>query len=309
MRTHRKFIPLIVFFIILILVLAACNLPMGTLAAQVPSGGLNSAAATVPAIETSTPITPVPTATQIATEAPSPTPSSVATLDLALLSNFLLSLNPKATPTPVSFVPLIHYIGIQPGLPLNNPSPASWNDISSWQLLWNGNPVPSTLVLYTPDCGQPLSVDSFSAVITANKSTNFSMMWVAFIITWNAAHTAVVSQTAAGQGNQMAISFNAAGTQTINQDVPFMLNCGVDYTIVTAVQFPTGVGGYPIMQDLIISLNPTATPKIKYIFLPTFTPTHAATHTPKPTLKPTLIHIIIPPILFLPTPTPTVVLK
>jgi hypothetical protein len=175
--------------------------------------------------------------------------------------------------------------------------------------LWNGNPVPSTLVLYTPDCGQPLSVDSFSAVITANKSTNFSMMWVAFIITWNAAHTAVVSQTAAGQGNQMAISFNAAGTQTINQDVPFMLNCGVDYTIVTAVQFPTGVGGYPIMQDLIISLNPTATPKIKYIFLPTFTPTHAATHTPKPTLKPTLIHIIIPPILFLPTPTPTVVLK
>ena len=135
------------------------------------------------------------------------------------------------------------------------------------------------------------------------------MMWVAFIITWNAAHTAVVSQTAAGQGNQMAISFNAAGTQTINQDVPFMLNCGVDYTIVTAVQFHTGVGGYPIMQDLIISLNPTATPKIKYIFLPTFTPTHAATHTPKPTLKPTLIHIIIPPILFLPTPTPTVVLK
>jgi hypothetical protein len=39
----------------------------------------------------------------------------VATLDLAMLSHFLLSLNSKATPTPVSFVPLIHYVGIQPG--------------------------------------------------------------------------------------------------------------------------------------------------------------------------------------------------
>jgi hypothetical protein len=173
--------------------------------------------------------------------------------------------------------------------------------------LWSGNPVPSIFNLYTPDCSQPLSVDSFSAVISANKATNFSLIWVAFIITWNAAHTAVVSQTVAGKGNQMAISFNAAGKQTINQDVPFMLNCGIDYTIVTAVNFPTGVGGYPIMQDLVISQTPAATLKPIKIFLPT--PTYIPTHTPKPTLKPTLINIIIPPILFLPTPTPTVVLK
>jgi hypothetical protein len=254
------------------------------------------------------PATPVPTATQVATQAPTATPSSVATLDLALLSHFLLSLNSQATATPVSFVPLFHYVGIQPGgLPVQTPSTASWSDINTWQLLWGGNPVPSILNLYTPDCSQPLSVDSFSAVITANKSTNFSLIWVALIITWNAAHTQVVSQTDAGHGSQMAISFNAAGTQTINQDVPFMLNCGINYTIVTGVDFPSAGGGFPIMQDLVISQVLPATLKPIKIFLPT--PTPVATHTPKPTLKPTLIHIIIPPILFLPTPTPTVVLK
>ncbi len=308
MLSHRKLIPSTAFFIFLILVLAACNLPVGTMAAQVPSGDLNSAAATAPATEPSTAATPVPTATQIATQAPTATPRSVATLDLALLSHFLLSLNSKATNTPVSLVPLIHYVGINPAGPVNNPSPAIWSDINTWQLLWSGNPVPAAMTLFTPNCSQLLSVGSFSAVITANKATNFSLIWVAFIITWNATHTAVVSQAVAGKGNQMAISFAGAGTQTINQDVPFMLNCGIDYTIVIAVNFANS-GGYPIMQDLTISQTPVATLKPKIILLPTFTPTIVPTNTPKPILKPTLIHIIpIIPIL-LPTLTPSVILK
>ena len=291
MRTLKRYIPWIALLVILILVLAACATPSGTSgpvapvsnAAQNSAGstnGANAAAATnapVAVNETSTPVPPVVAVKQNPVKPVSVIPVSLPTLDFAVVSSYLQSINPAATPTLAAGVPFIHYVLTTASTPDQIHFPAtSFTGITGWQLLWKNSPVPYPFVLYATDCSQPVSVDSFFTAITTNRATNFTLIWVAFLVKWDASHTNMIGIEQVKMGSLLPISFSGAGTQTIHQDVPFPLNCGSDYYIVNAeIDQQKVILGYPIMQPLTISPNPTATPLPKLV---TAAATEAAGH-------------------------------
>jgi|GEM_PF-1451666 len=319
MRTRMEFINWFGLLAILTLGLAACNLPVSgpsSLVAPVSTATQISGQATSPSngslpspvtSGTSTPVASVSTATQTSGQATSPSNGSLPTPDWASIANHILAFTPVPTPPSASGQNLPAISLYYRPIPLSG-SEESFSAISSENFLWKGSPIPyDDLTLYTTNCSQPLKVDSFSVTITTNTATTFVYTWATMIITFNSDHTAVVSQQNVAVGNTLSISFNSASTQTVNQDVPFMLGCGTNYTIAFWIDFNgnSGPAGFNSVDLHILPMLP--------VRLPSPTPTPVFVHPPTlirilpfATPTPTLIRLPLPiHILPLASPTPT----
>ena len=129
----------------------------------------------------------------------------------------------------------------------------STNDISDFTFYWQGSPVPypvNQLTLFSPNCSQPMNVNSFSVAVTTNKATTFQHGWIAMTFANN-----VQTNYAVGPGTTS--TFNSASTHSFAQDIPFSLNCGT-YQIGLWVNFGT-TGGY-LLESLVIEGTATTTP-------------------------------------------------
>jgi hypothetical protein len=254
MRTRMEFVHRTSLAAILTLGLAACNLP---------------------ASATSSPTAPVSTGAQPSGQATSTSISSLPTPDWASIANHILASTPVPTPPSASGQNTPAMSLFHKPIPLSG-SEESFSAISSENFLWKGSPIPyDDLTLYTTDCSQPIKVDSFSVTITTNTATTFVYTWAAMIITFNSDHTAVVSQNNVAVGNTLSISFDSTSTQTVNQDVPFMLVCGTNYTVAFRIDFnvdsgPAGFNSVDLHIVPALSVLPQlATPTPAVI---TFTP-------------------------------------
>jgi hypothetical protein len=253
-----------------------------------------------------------------------PAPAKLPTLDQASIANILLSNTPvpppaeeqdgTATPVgtaanPVPYMYLFHstLIPIQ-----GTPGTTSISDITDFTYYWNGQPVPypvNVLTLGTPDCNQPINVNSISVEVTTDIGMSFNYMWILMILSKDS--NGNMNQQNLILGPETPITFTSAGSQVIPQmipqNIPFNnIGCG-SYTVALAVYgFSDGGGGY-LMEGLNIQANASVT----------ITPI-TGPGTPSPTLlrllhipsllpiKPTLIRI---PILPTYTPTPTKVIR
>jgi hypothetical protein len=132
------------------------------------------------------------------------------------------------------------------------PAGSDIGDISGNTFYWTGLPIPfpvNQLTLITPDCNQPLSVDSFSIAVTTNKATVFEHGWMVMTYVNNVQNNLVV-------GPGTVSTFASASTQTFVQDTPFSLTCGT-YIVALWVNFGA-TGGY-LMESLVIESAASAT--------------------------------------------------
>jgi hypothetical protein len=134
------------------------------------------------------------------------------------------------------------------------PTPTSSDIISAYTFYWQGSPLTGQLTLYTPDCNQPLNVDSFSVAVTTNQAASLQHAWLASTFVNNVQNNLFT-------GPFTTTAYNSASTQTFAQDIPFSLTCGT-YIVSLGVNFGS-TGGY-LQQSLVIestaTLTPTATP-------------------------------------------------
>jgi len=241
-----------------------------------------------------------------------PAPAKLPTLDQASIANFLLSSTPvpptdegqDLTTTPVATsaepVPFM-YLFRSTAIPiLGTPGTTSISDITDFTYYWNGQPVPypvNDLTLGTPDCSQPVNVNSISVQITTDIGMSFNYMWILMILSKDS--NGNMNQQNLIVGPETPITFTSASSQVIPQmipqNIPFNnISCG-SYTVALAVYgFSDGRGGY-LMESLDIQpYQPNASATI----MPTYGP-----GTPSPT-SPLLLHI---PSLILIRPLPTLI--